>query len=76
MEQGVFRQVTGFDISLARVNAGNAAYQALYGANAAQKIWLEHKGVNSEPYGEALYDVVSPNHRCTTSRIWSMLLDR
>lgn len=58
VEQGVFRQVTGFDISLARVNAGNAAYQALYGANAAQKIWLEHKGVNSEPYGEALYDVV------------------
>lgn len=58
VEQGVFRQVTGFDISLARVNAGNAAYQALYGANATQKIWLEHKDVNSEPYGEALYDVV------------------
>lgn len=58
VQQGVFGQVTGFDISQARVDAGNAAYQDLYGAQATQRIHLERKDVNSEPYGDAQYDVV------------------
>lgn len=58
LEKGVFGRVTGFDISQARVDAGNAAYQSLYGDTTEQKIRLECKDVNCEPYGEEKYDVV------------------
>lgn len=58
LQKGVFGQVTGIDISPARVDAGNAFF-ATQGTDAyADKIHLECKDVNTDAYGEALYDVV------------------
>ncbi|OYY27690.1 MAG: hypothetical protein B7X79_14145 [Acidovorax sp. 17-64-282] len=58
LQKGVFGQVTGFDLSAERVNAGNAVFESAHGDACAQKIHLECKDVNTASYGTAKYDIV------------------